>query len=1108
MKTLSTAIATLLLGAASTVPLGAQFDITAEGVSDPSVLGQTLVFDSDGIGQRITKRLYLHFDSGDEASLTLRNVQIVGSNEFSYQLNGVTGLPTSIRGELTLDLFLSYHPRTPGPTNATLELTLRVGDSETDPDLAVYTVNLIGRVPAYSLTYALPGGAPRSVPVSGLIDFGHKPTFVTTEATVVLTNQGSGPGTIRSVTTSGSSMFTLVSPPRFPYDLEPGRSISLQLGFTPTATLNFSGMLSVDLGTSVSTYVLKGIGGDLLSFRLLSYAHDSSVGVGRSIKSGSPIVFGQGSARVEVVGTNIRQSSQPVDSIRVTGPFMITASPTLPLTLGPTEEFVVRVEPGPGAGRDATGNLIIDDAIFPLSLDTPPLPSVTFTSLGGTLRAGEEVDIGLNLTSAYPVDIIGTMSLELESVEGQGDPALRWSTGGRQVGFMIAAGDTAAVIAGSSRTLSFFAASVPGTVTLKASFAAYPWGIDITPPTEPQIQFTVELATLPPVQFTRTGGTVRGGDEVSLGLSLARPFPEALNGTLQLTFEGADAGTAPGPWAGSGLRVSFRIGAGGAAAIFADGSATTTFTAPTAEGRVTVTARFVGEDSGLDVTPDDPPQVEFTVRLADLPGVQFTGAGGTVVAGDEVELGLSLARAHTAAIAGTLSMTFEGADAGTAPGPWAGSGLQVSFRIARGETQAAFADGSAMTSFTAPAVEGRVTVTARFVEEASGLDVTPDDPPQMEFTVVVARLPEVRFTRSGGMLRGGQEVELGLALAEPFRDPIEGTLRLTFDGTASVSGPWAGGGQQLSFRIAAGTMAATFADGSAMVAFRAPTSEGRVTAAAHFVNEDSGADITPDEVPAVEFSVQIDALPAVQFSQSGGTVGAAEQVGLALELAAAYPTDIVGVLTLTFETRAFANDPAVQWATGGRQAAFLIPAGATSAEFAGNVGTNAFQTGTVAGEIILSSLFYSVPDGVTSRVSNPEAFGGAAADITPEEVPELRFSVMEGAPVLRSVVLGSTGQGGFALQVTGFSTARSVSALSFSFTGGAGTDLRTPALQADVSDKFTTYYAGNQSASFGSQFTATVSFTLEEGVFEDLSAVSVTATNGSGESNSVSASLN
>lgn len=1107
MKTLSTAIATLLLGAASTVPLGAQFDITAEGVSDPSVLGQTLVFDSEGIGQRVTKRLYLHFDSGDEASLTLRNVQIRGATEFSYQLNGVTGLPTSIRGELTLDLFVTYHPRTPGPANATLELTLRVGNSETDPDLAVYTVNLIGRVPSYSLTYTLPGGAPRAVPVSGLIDFGHKPTFVTTEATVVLTNQGSGPGTIQGVTTSGSSMFSLISPPGFPYNLEPGRSVSLEVGFTPTATLNFSGALSVDLGSSINEYVLKGIGGDLLRFRLLSYAHDSSVGVGRTIKSGNPIVFGQGSARVEVVGTNIRQSSQPVDSIRVTGPFAITA-PTLPLTLGPSEEFVVRVEPGPAAGRDATGNLIVDDAIFPLSLDTPMLPNVTFTSLGGTLRAGEEVDLGLNLSRAYPVDVTGTMSLELESVEGQSDPALRWSSGGRQVSFRIAAGETAAVIAGTSRTISFFASAAPGTVTVKARFAAYPWGIDLTPPTEPQVQFTVELATLPPVQFTRTGGQVRGGDEVSLGLSLASPFSEGLNGTLQLTFEGADAGAASGPWAGSGLQVSFRIGAGNTAAMFADGSPTTTFTAPTAEGRVTVTARFVGEDSGLDVTPDDPPQVEFTVRLADLPGVQFTGAGGTVTAGDEVELGLSLAQAHSAAIAGTLRMTFEAADAGTATGPWAGAGLQVSFRIARGETQAMFADASAMTSFTAPAVVGRVIVTAQFVEESSGLDVTPEDPPQFEFTVVVAKLPEVRFTRSGGMLRGGQEVELGLALAEAFRDSIEGTLRLTFDGTGAVSGPWAGGGQQLSFRIAAGATAATFADGSAKVAFRAPTAEGRVTAAAHFASEESGTDITPEEVPSVEFAVQIDQLPAVTFSQAGGTVGAAEQVGLSLELASAYPTDIVGALTLSFETRAFANDPSVQWATGGRQALFLIPAGSTAAAFAGNVSTNAFQTGTVAGEIILSSVFYSVPDGVANRVANPEAFAGAAANITPDEAPELQFSVMEAAPVLRSVVLGSTGQGGFALQVTGFSTTRSVSSLSFSFSGAAGADLRTPTLQADVAEKFTTYYAGNQSVSFGSQFTATVSFTLEEGVFEDLNGVSVTATNGSGESNSVSVSLN
>ena len=161
----------------------------------------------------------------------------------------------------------------------------------------------------------------------------------------------------------------------------------------------------------------------------------------------------------------------------------------------------------------------------------------------------------------------------------------------------------------------------------------------------------------------------------------------------------------------------------------------------------------------------------------------------------------------------------------------------------------------------------------------------------------------------------------------------------------------------------------------------------------------------------------------------------------------------------------------------------------------------------VAGEIIVTARFVSVTDGIPRSIEEAQA-QDAAIEITPDTAPEVRFNVMEAAPVLQRVALGSTGQGRFTLQVTGFATSRSVDSLSFGFTGAPGSDLRTPTLEADVTQNFRTYYGGNQSASFGSQFTATVEFMLDEGLFEDVGNVSVTAANGSGTSNSVSLSLN
>ena len=285
--------------------------------------------------------------------------------------------------------------------------------------------------------------------------------------------------------------------------------------------------------------------------------------------------------------------------------------------------------------------------------------------------------------------------------------------------------------------------------------------------------------------------------------------------------------------------------------------------------------------------------------------------------------------------------------------------------------------------------------------------------------------------------------------------------------------------------------------------------EGEVRVTARFVDEESGFDLTPEDPPELRFGVAVASLPEVRFSAEGGTVGSAEQISLGLSLARAYPTDIGGVLTLTFDTRAFTNDPSIQWVTGGRQAPFQILAGTTDAVFVvGEAASNTFQTGTVAGEVVVSARFFSIPGGIATAVRAGEIQLDAGFEITPDLAPEVRFSVLEAAPVLSSVVLGTTGQGRFTLQVTGYSTPRAVDSLSFSFSGIAGSDLRTPSLDAEVSQVFRTYYEGNQSVSYGSQFTATVAFTIDEGVFEDISSVSVTAANGSGASNSVSASLN
>ncbi len=865
MKTFLTAIPTLLLGAALATPAGAQLTIVQEGVSDPSSSGRTVILDSPGLGQRVTERLHLQFDPGGASSLTLQSARISGPGaaQFEHEIKDVSRLPVSIRNEFRLVVFVSYLPTGPGPAQATLEFTLRTEGSDLLPSDTVYTASLTGRVPDYSLAYAVPGSGQANVAPAGSISFGHKPTGVSTEATLVLTNRGSVAGVVESFNIAGSAAFAAASPPSFPVRLEAGGSVSLQLSFRPPSTSLYSGELSfATSGGTVLRYGLTGLGGDLFQFHVVSYAAGSNAGRSERVQSGTPVVFGQNAASVQVVAENLRQSAQLVESVRVSGPFVVSGAPALPASVAPGGSIAFTIEPSPAAHRQRAGELVIGDAVFPLSIDAPPLPVVRFTSAGGNLRLGQQTPVGLRLARSYPLDISGTLHLRLESLEAPHDPSLQWSSGGTTAAFDIPAGQTDAVFAGNAAAIDFQTGSISGEVVVSASFSAGPWGLDVTPAALPALRYMLDVATLPEVSFSEAGGALDAGRRVALGLSLAGPYPDEIAGTLQLSFVPSDLAGASGAW-GSGRQVQFQIPAGGTTAMFG---------------------------------------------------------------------------------------------------------------------------GNLATEFTAPASAGKLTVAARFI------------------------------------------------------------------------------------------------------------------------TADGGADITPDPAPGLEFVVQVIPLPEVTFSQAGGTVGAAEQVPVQVSIAQAYPNDIVGVLNLAFETRTFAADPAIQWASGGRQASFLILAGTTQAIFSGQVNSNAFQTGTVAGAIVLTAQFFSVPNGyLNTRIEQALT---TAPEITPVARPELRFNVMEAAPVLQRVTLGGTGQGGFNLQVTGYSTGRSVDSLSFAFAASPGSVLASESFNVDVAGAFRTYFSSNQSAASGGQFMVTVSFDVDEGAFEDIRSVDVTATNSLGTSNSVSLSLN
>ena len=228
-------------------------------------------------------------------------------------------------------------------------------------------------------------------------------------------------------------------------------------------------------------------------------------------------------------------------------------------------------------------------------------------------------------------------------------------------------------------------------------------------------------------------------------------------------------------------------------------------------------------------------------------------------------------------------------------------------------------------------------------------------------------------------------------------------------------------------------------------------------------------------------------LPRLTLASPSATIEPLQQPVVTLTIAAPYTLDLTGRLTLGFNSESFTDDPAIQFATGGRTVDFRIPAGSTQAQF-GSAPQIIFQSGTVSGQITLAATV------ATSGV-----------DITPQPAPTVNFAIAAGPPQLRGLQVNARG-GGYDLVVSGYSTSRAVTQLNLQLTPSAGANLQTTTLTSNVDSAFATWYQNTTSRAFGSQFSLTIPLNVT-GDVNAIQSVSVSLSNARGSSNTVSAAV-
>ncbi|MDL5050761.1 choice-of-anchor D domain-containing protein [Oscillatoria amoena NRMC-F 0135] len=200
-------------------------------------------------------------------------------------------------------------------------------------------------------------------------------------------------------------------------------------------------------------------------------------------------------------------------------------------------------------------------------------------------------------------------------------------------------------------------------------------------------------------------------------------------------------------------------------------------------------------------------------------------------------------------------------------------------------------------------------------------------------------------------------------------------------------------------------------------------------------------------------STALPPLPPYSFSLSSGNVGPGQQLSASLTLREPFPVALTGVLILGQEPAAFAPDPSVRFITGGNTVTFSIPANSTRAVFANGLNTIRFQTGSVAGQILLRATF------ATSAGPLEDPLREIVTLTIPPSAPSIvGASVVPGTNALLVVVSGTT-------------VTRNLTRMELELQPVSGQNIENTRFTIDLQNASAQWFPSLASEAFGGNFT-------------------------------------
>jgi hypothetical protein len=558
--------------------------------------GGTLTLPADAIGATTNGTLSVTYRGAVGSTVTINSADLTGSLDF--QLSGLSSSFTATGGE-TFTAGIRYTPTTGNRAAARFVVSYTEGRVTNS-----FTLNLVGTAPDFAFSYVPPTGSAQPITSGGTLSFPQTAIDATAVGSLLITNRGSGPGTLTSVGVTGTA-FQLVGAPLAGSILDGGRELRVGIAFTPRQADASTGTLTVQLPDRTATFSLEGTGTTAqFVYEVVRADGAEVVGPEGTIALTDTTVNERSTLTVRV--RNAGNADGRITALSASGTgITVTDLPPLPLTLAPGNRFSFTVVFAPTQAGRVNGRLRIGNDQFDLAgQGLGPVLSYAYivSGISSTVQANGSVNfvstsVGASSTVQFQISNTGTAQGNVTSIsittanpvyELAGLPALPLT-----------------LDAGASTTFNVrFVPTALGaaTATLRIDGQTFTLnGVGSSP------------APLPNYTFAGASGTQEPLAQPTVSLTLAEAYPLALNGTLTLSFSSDVFSNDPSvQFAAGGRTVNFVIPANSRQAVFANNATTVRLQTGTVAGSVTVTPSFITE-GGINLTPTRPATLNLTV---------------------------------------------------------------------------------------------------------------------------------------------------------------------------------------------------------------------------------------------------------------------------------------------------------------------------------------------------------------------------------------------------------------------------------------------------------------------------------------------------------------